>query len=139
MEPQIPSTAQKQVTQPKPPGVEDDTQSRLVGILKINITFHSPTTGLLWLQASSASAPTILAIRQSLARTLGPALIIMNTAGRGDELLLGLQLENEQQLDQLLEKAAIRLPDVTLYRLPTPAADPFAWVSKLPQIPRVGD
>ena len=80
-----------------------------------------------------------MATRQSLACALGPPLVIINTAGRGDELLLRLQLEDEQQLEKLLEKASIRLPDVTICRLPTPTPDPFAWVSELPQIPRVGD
>ena len=74
----------------------------------------------------------------SLAHILGPALIIMNTADRGDELLLGLQLEEEQELEQILEKAAKELPDVTIRSIPTPATDPLAWVPKLPQIPRVG-
>ena len=61
----------------------------------------------------------------------------MNTAGRGDELLLGLQLEENQELEQILEKAAKKLPDVTICCFPNPGNDPFTWVSKLPQIPRV--
>ena len=84
------------------------------------------TTGLFCLQASSASAPITLSTRLSLACTLGSALVIMNTAGRGDELLLGLQLEGDQELDQILEKTAKKLPDVTICRLPTPGTDPFA-------------
>ena len=101
-------------------------------------TCRSPSTGLLCLQASPTSASLSLAIRQSLARTLGPALVIMNTAGRGDVLELGLQLEEEQKLEQVLEKAAWELPDITICSLLTSAKDPFAWVSRLPQIPRVG-
>ena len=104
-------------------GVADDIQSRSTEAPK---TCRSPTTGLLRLQASSASAPITLVTRHSLARILGPALVIMNTAGRGDKLLLGLQLAEEQHLEQILEKAAKKLPDVTICRLPTPAADPFA-------------
>ena len=69
------------------------------------MTCRSPTTGLLCLQASSDSAPFTLVTRQSLAHTLGPALIIMNTVGRGDELMIGLQVEEEQELEQILEKA----------------------------------
>ena len=50
----------------------------------------------------------------------------MNTAGRIDKLLLGLQLEEEQELEQILEMAAKRLPDVTICRLLVPAIDPIA-------------
>ena len=42
--------------------------------------------------------------------TLGPALVIVNTAGGGDQLLIGLQLEEEQELEQILEEVAKELP-----------------------------
>ena len=41
-------------------------------------------------------------------------MVIMNTAGRGDELLLGLKLEENQELEKILEKAAKKLPDITI-------------------------
>ena len=94
-------------------GVKDNVWSRTVEglekkediwrkseIVEKKTTCQSSTTGLLCLQAYSTSAPITRVTRQSLVRTLGPGLVIMNTAGRGEELLLGLQLEEDQELEQ---------------------------------------
>ena len=71
--------------------------------------------------------------RQTIAHTLGSALVIMNTAGRGDELLIGLQLEEEQKLEQILEKVAKELPDVTICRLPPPPPIHSPWCPSFPR------
>ena len=70
-ESQTPKAAQKRVTQPKPLRVEDDIQSRLEEVLKISVTCHSPTKGLLCLQASCASARTSAGIRAAAGAVSG--------------------------------------------------------------------
>ena len=100
----------------------------------------SPSTGLFCLSATSTSSiPISLAARQGLKVHFGPSLVIVNTIGGGERLELGLDLERGEVLEEVLEKANEHLgPELTVRATLTSGQDPFAWVSKLPSIPKVG-
>ena len=100
----------------------------------------SPVTGLLCLSATSlSSTPITLAARQGLKVHFGPSLVIVNTVGGGEILELGLNLERGVVLEEVLEKANEQLgPELTVRATLTSAKDPFAWVGRLPSIPKVG-
>ena len=100
----------------------------------------SPATGLLCLSATSlSSTPISLAARQGLKVHFGPSLVIVNTVGGGETLELGLDLEKGKVFEDVLEKANEQLgPELTVRATLTSAKDPFAWVGRLPSIPKVG-
>ena len=89
-ESQISKAVEKRVAQPRPLGTGDKIRPQPTETVKTKGTCRSPTTGLFCLQAASANAPITLVTRHSLAQILGPALVIINTTGRGDKLLFGL-------------------------------------------------
>ena len=100
----------------------------------------SPATGLICLSVSSSSSTAIsLASRQSLKVYFGPSLVIVNTVGGGERLELGLILEKEKVLEDVLESANLQLgPELIVRATLTSARDPFAWVAGLSSIPKVG-
>ena len=65
-------------------------------------------------------------------------LVIINTAGGGDRLELGLE-QPEEALAESVERAGAELPGLTVRPVLTAGHwDPLAWVAHLPQVHRVG-
>lgn len=118
--------------------VEEGKSEEELGVGSWAAPWVSPATGLVCLAVASPGHPISLATRRNLVRHFGSGLVILNTAGRGDKLELGLELEEGRELVEVLEVVGRELPGLSIRPMVTSARDPFSWVPRLASIPRVG-
>ena len=117
---------------------EEEKEGLELGAESAAAPWISPATGLACLAVASPGHAISLATRRNLVRHFGPGLVILNTAGRGDKLELGLELEEGRKLVEVLGVVERELPGLSIRPMVTSARDPFSWVPRLASIPRVG-